>query len=112
MNDEQMLSMATEFAVTPHDPYGGPDVRIAFRGLNIFGVRVKGVPKAGQLWCVSYSGCVLNRKGAWEYEPMPSSRSYAFMARTRYSRDDAFAAWQQYAAGNEFSNGGWRKKSE
>lgn len=32
---------------------------------------------------------VLNKKGAWEYEPSPSNRSEMFLARTRYSLGEA-----------------------
>jgi len=32
---------------------------------------------------------VLNKKGEWEYEPSPSNRSELFLARTRYSLEEA-----------------------
>lgn len=41
-------------------------------------------------WSV-FNGCsVFNREGEWEYEPLPSSRDDDFIARTRFSFDEAF----------------------
>jgi hypothetical protein len=37
------------------------------------------------LWSVSDGFHVLNKKGDWEYEPIPSSRDDAFIARTRWA---------------------------
>lgn len=39
--------------------------------------------------CVPGTGYVLNRDGRWEYEPRPSDRDDAFLARTRYTLDEA-----------------------
>lgn len=36
------------------------------------------------LWKVARFGEVLNRHGAWEYEPLPSARDAAFIERTRF----------------------------
>jgi hypothetical protein len=43
----------------------------------------------GDRWAISDGGHVLNRKGRWEYEPLPSSRTEAFRRRTRFPRDEA-----------------------
>jgi hypothetical protein len=108
---ERLVGMATQFAVTPHDPHqGGPNVVVEFRGFNIHGVAIKGVGQDEALWCVKDGSNVLNRKGEWEFEMMPSSRTDAFLKRTRYSREDAFAAWEKYADTHEYGRGGWRAK--
>ncbi len=36
-------------------------------------------------WAVTFRSEVLNKKGKWEWEPSPSSRTDAFFARTRWS---------------------------
>jgi hypothetical protein len=36
-------------------------------------------------WAVTSLGNVLNKRGTWEHEPMPSSRSDAFLTRTRFN---------------------------
>lgn len=41
-------------------------------------------------WAVSNGSGVYNRLGEWEYEPMPSSRTDEFFARTRYSLEEAW----------------------
>lgn len=40
-------------------------------------------------WAVTEGGCCLNNKGKWEYEPHPSSRSNAFIKRTRFTFEEA-----------------------
>jgi len=42
-------------------------------------------------WAVCRNGFVLNANDKWEYEPMPSSRSEEFLARTRFGLDDAWS---------------------
>jgi hypothetical protein len=40
------------------------------------------------------SGC-LNKNGKWEYEPLPSGRTDAFLARCRYSTiEEALTIWE------------------
>lgn len=41
-------------------------------------------------WAVFDGCCVLNRSGEWEHEPLPSSRQDDFIARTRFSFEEAF----------------------
>lgn len=44
------------------------------------------------IWAVTSGGrSVLNSDGEWEFEPMPSSRTDEFIARTRFSFSDAWA---------------------
>ena len=41
----------------------------------------------------------MNHLGDWEYEPMPSSRDEAFMARCRFATpEEALAAWDKWVA--------------
>lgn len=42
-------------------------------------------------WAVVMSSrdSVLNRDGTWEYEPLPSNRTAEFLARTRFSLEEA-----------------------
>lgn len=49
------------------------------------------VVKRGDDKWVVFNGCsVLNRDDEWEYEPLPSSREEDFIARTRFSLEEAF----------------------
>lgn len=66
-----MLSMAREFAVG----------------------RLRVVWRAAGSWSVAAAGrMVLNRGGHFEYELPPSDRDEAFLARTRYTLDEALDA--------------------
>lgn len=40
-------------------------------------------------WAVRYMGRCLTSKGEWVFEPQPSSRTRAFLNRTRFDRDRA-----------------------
>lgn len=40
-------------------------------------------------WVISSGATVLNRNNAWEFEPLPSSRTAAFIERTRFSLEEA-----------------------
>lgn len=53
------------------------------------------------LWAVIMNGaCVLNTSGEWEYQPLPSSRSTEFLARTRFATPQAaYAALQAERGG-------------
>jgi len=49
---------------------------------------------AGEKWAVRCGGSCLTKKGEWEWEPQPSSRSETFYRRCRFkSLKDAFMAW-------------------
>jgi hypothetical protein len=68
---ESRLAMATEFSV-------GNDLVIVQRGHG--------------KWAISDRfQNVMTVDGEWEYEPMPSSRTDDFIARTRFTLDEAFA---------------------
>src|SRR5574337_49177 len=46
-------------------------------------------------WAVRRGGACMNIDGEFEYEPMPSSRDNAFLARCRFdSAESAYAAWE------------------
>lgn len=47
-------------------------------------------------WCVCVFSSVLNKDGAREHEPNPSSRDEAFIARTRFTLDEAFLRAEAY----------------
>jgi hypothetical protein len=68
---KRRLSLATEFTLTA-------DLVIASRGHG--------------KWAVTDRfQNVLNRDQEWEHEPMPSNRTDEFIARTRFSLDEAFS---------------------
>lgn len=43
----------------------------------------------------------LNHNGRWEWEPQPSSRTKAFLERTRYDKDEALRRAAELAMGGE-----------
>lgn len=43
-------------------------------------------------WAVVEAQMCLTQSGTWEYEPMPSNRSDAFLKRCRFALDDALRA--------------------
>jgi hypothetical protein len=45
--------------------------------------------RGGDKWAVVHGGFVLNSEDEFEYEPLPSSRDEAFLARTRFRFDEA-----------------------
>jgi hypothetical protein len=47
-------------------------------------------------WAVRAGGFCLNEHGAWEYEPIPSSRTDGFLRRCRFeSVEAALSAWEK-----------------
>lgn len=72
---ERRLAMATEFTL-------GDDLIISSRGHGKWAVKDR------------FSN-VMNAAREWEYEPMPSSRTHEFIARTRFSLEEAFALAQR-----------------
>jgi len=82
MTDAELLAIASAF-----------DIRAPSLQKTIGMVRVASIyPRDGsRQWIIqNRGGDVLNRDGEWEYQPMPSSRTDEFLARTRWS--DARAA--------------------
>lgn len=65
------------------------DISIEFRGR--YGERTS--------WAIVRGRSTLNTDGSWEYEPMPSNRDDAYIARTRFTLEDAYARLKAYQAG-------------
>jgi hypothetical protein len=54
------------------------------------------------IWAVVWNGNCLAKDGKWEYEPSPSRRDEAFLARCRFnSLDEAWAAAQAAMEGTD-----------
>ena len=48
------------------------------------------------LWAIRERGACLNKRGEWEFEPMPSSRTPAFFKRCRFkSAEAALDFWRK-----------------
>ena len=56
-------------------------------------------------WAVRWLGQCLNRKGEWEYEPQPSSRTKGFFKRCRFTQADALARAARVVEGLRFNGG-------
>jgi hypothetical protein len=67
------------------DAYAMPPKRPLDSGVKIQRARQLEGP---DLWAVRYSSDCLNKSGEWEWEPMPSSRDDAFIARCRFATAD------------------------
>lgn len=67
-----LLRLTTRFELRPRG------ARVEYRG-------------PGDAWAVLDGSDVLNRDGAWEWEPTPSSRDDAFKARVRFPLAEALA---------------------
>lgn len=65
-----LMGAVESFLVDP-----GRDIRVERRGPDV--------------WAIREGASVVNRDGEREFEPMPSSRDEAFIARTRFSLPDA-----------------------
>lgn len=86
--DTLWLSHATRFT------FGGTDPRNQ-REVTDYPVDIEACYQrdGSRLWAVRRLGRCLNRAGEWEFEPMPSSRDEAFLARCRFQgREDALRA--------------------
>lgn len=47
-----------------------------------------------ELWAIREHGACLNKRGEWEFEPIPSSRTKAFFKRCRWkSEEEALKFW-------------------
>lgn len=62
--------------------------------------------KGPDLWAVICNNTYnLNKKGEWQREPRPSSRSDAFIANCRFTdQEDAYKAWQISQAKQDLIN--------
>lgn len=84
MTPEELLAHATEFVFTPTVEEGEQDVE-AFRHFRVY-VQWRGADK----YAISRFGEVWNGED-WEYESLPSNRTDEFIAKTRFSLDEAVA---------------------
>jgi hypothetical protein len=79
---DELLGMAVKFLVQ----------RAQVAAAHVY-VEAREQRDGSNVWAVTSFGDVLNKQGEWEYEPMPSSRTDAFLRRTRWEdRDKAIAA--------------------
>ena len=84
MTDEELLLKATSFTLLAEDRH---DMTILFGRIRHLVVEFRGTTDDGKpSWAIlnGMNEC-LNRKGSWEYEPFPSSRTYAFLQRCRWN---------------------------
>jgi hypothetical protein len=81
LSDHDLLAAAVTFIFYPPgtdtDSIEGhhSGVSVVWRGLD--------------MWAVTQEPHCLNSTGEWEYEPSPSNRDDAFLARCRFTRDEA-----------------------
>ncbi len=79
--------VATRWAVLP------------YRGSDSVTIELTSRPgEDPERWAVRWRDQCLNADGRWETELQPSSRDEDFLARTRWSRDEAFSRAQTVAA--------------
>ena len=84
ISDEELLKRACSFDATPAS-LNEPSLRwlVESRG------------KSG--WAITKGAVCLNKSGEWEYEPMPSHRTDAFIKHTRWATpQEAFAFLEKY----------------
>lgn len=75
-----------------HDTQDSPMVSI---------IRMRSPFYEGERYTVRRLGRCLNKKGRWEWEPIPSSRTDDFYKRCRFpSFEEAVAAYEKSTAGN------------
>jgi hypothetical protein len=63
----------------------------AFGFENDISIEMRGRNDGGTLWAVVRGRSTLNTEGYWEYEPMPSNRDDDYIARTRFTLEEAYA---------------------
>ncbi|APU89001.1 conserved hypothetical protein [Virus Rctr197k] len=83
MKAEELLKHARKFTFTPNLPHWhhSDEVHVEWRSED--------------RWVVVFGGDVLNTEGLLEYEPSPSHRDEAFLARTRFPLAQAIELAQQ-----------------
>ena len=97
MGDEAPIKQFTEYVA-------GLEAKLAIANSFRIGRNLR-VEKRGDAWCVFDGLECLNLDGEWEPEPQPSSRSDEFIARTRFTRSEAFARGWAYVASMEKADG-------
>jgi hypothetical protein len=70
--------------------YDSRAITVDWRGGDRWAISAGSGGSPQEVWC--------ERDGEWEYEPIPSSRDDDFLARCRYSLDDALLIGARLAA--------------
>lgn len=102
VNVTDLVPVATRYEFRPPEVFEGAPmdharlydwqaVVVCWRGGSTWAIQL-GDPSPVQVWC--------EKKKQWEWEPQPSSRSEAFMRRTRYPLDQALAIGARLAKEN------------
>jgi hypothetical protein len=88
MTDEEMLACATQFTLIrrPSSPDSLYELIVAARIMRNDVV----------MWAIVSGAAVLNHDNEWEREPLPSSRSDEFIARTRWPSAREAIAFAQH----------------
>lgn len=85
LSDEELLKRATAF--------DAGEVNGKTHVIDRVTIETRG----GGTWAICWHGSCLTKKKEWVYEPMPSSRTAAFIKRTRFpSVHKAFAFFEEY----------------
>ena len=78
-----LFEMATEYTISAV-PLGDMD-----SDMFAIKVQIRSQMDGAPLWAVCLRSNVLTRSGRWVYEPRPSSRTDAFLRRTRFDLETA-----------------------
>lgn len=90
MDNDELLSLATEFRISPKPLAGYPPLK----DNNHFDLRV--VWRGDDRWAVTNGFACIGRRGNKAYERMSSSRTERFIKAYRFSREDAVAIALKY----------------
>lgn len=92
LGQRDLIRLATKFSFDSGDSLFPVDVELTCRA-------GEGQHKPPHdTWCVRWKGWCLDDLGTWIYEPVPSSRDAAFLAATRWTRDEAIERAAKAAA--------------
>ena len=89
ISDADLLAMASAFEIIPFN----------FQANVVAGERreMRVEKRSSDSWAIISEGEVLNHDSKWEYEPLPSSRTKAFIKRCRWNTArEAVAFAQKY----------------
>jgi hypothetical protein len=88
MTNKVMITMSSgDIQEVPLKPikYQVGDIYIEYRGYQGSEEQIPGwKPEEKERWAIVRSSMCFNKQGEWEHEPMPSSRTIPFFARTRF----------------------------
>ena len=67
--------------------------------------RVRQLPGIPDKWAIREMGLCLNKRGKWEIEPIPSSRTAAFLKRCRWNTaEEAYEFWAKNNTKSRFEH--------